>query len=241
MSIIAQGEISDQNILYYRNEKSFHIGMNSYGIDLGYQFGKRINYTERKLYNISISYIKDPKEQKERNPNTGGSYIFGKLNSVFCLRPTYGFQKEIFTKRDKGGISIKYFYSYGPSVALLKPIYYILADDEPRKFDESLIHSPELIEKKASFLKGINETKFVPGAFGKFGFNFEYSKQETVIHAIELGIAAELFIKKISVMATDVNSQQFFLILFVNYRLGKMVEPYKKTKNKVKDYLDFRQ
>lgn len=232
--LFCQGEIDEQTVLYIRDEKSVNFTLSSNGFGAGYQFGKRLNYTERKLYGIHISYLKDPKEQRIQS-SSGYKFVFGKLNTVFSIRPYYGLQKELFTKKDKGGISIKYFYNYGPSLALLKPIYYKLYssyidnEDIYQKFNED-IHLIHDIEKKASFIKGINETKIVPGIHGRFGFNFEYSNLETVIHAIEIGIGAELFIKKIPIMAHEQNSHQFFILLFVNYRLGKMTEPFRSDK-----------
>lgn len=237
--LLAQGEIDDQKVLYYRDEKSFSFSLNSNGADIGYQFGKRLNFTDKKLYGINLAFIKDPKEQKVQS--FSGKFVFGKVNSVFSIRPTMGYQREVFSKYDKGGISIKYFFSYGPSLALLKPIYYKLTDrKEPNdyeKFNEKEIHDIFEIDRQASFFKGINETKFVPGAFGKFGFNFEYSKVETVIHAVEVGIAAEAFMWKFPIMAVESNKKQFFLILFVSYRLGKLVEKG-KARNKKDGGLD---
>ena len=232
--LVAQGEIDEQRILYYRDEKSVNFTLSSNGFGLGYQFGKRINYTQRKLYDLNIAYLKDPKEQKIQS-SSGYKFVFGKLNTVISLRPSYGFQKEIFTKKDKGGISIKYFYTYGPSIAVLKPIYYkFFSDDEGiyQKFNEDVHTLINDIEKKAPFFKGIKETKLSPGIHGRFGFNFEYSNLETVIHAIEIGIGAELFLTKIPIMAFEQNKHQFFLLLFVSYRLGKMVYPYQREKNK---------
>lgn len=247
--ICAQGEIDNQDKIFYRNERSFRIGLNSNGYGIDYRYAKRINFTEKKLYEIHFDFIKHPKEQKIRNSNYYPSFVYGKLNSVASLKFGLGFQKELFQKVDKGGISIKYFYSYGPSLALKKPIYYKVYPDvedptaviqklEDEKFDSDEMHSVYDIVGRSSVFKGMNEIKVVPGGFAQFGFNFEYSKLDALIQAIEVGAGSELFLKRIDIMAEDSKRRQLFLYLFVRYRFGKIIDPYARTrKEEYKKYL----
>ena len=58
----------------------------------------------------------------------------------------------------------------------------------------------------------------------KAGFNFEYSKEDKVIHAIELGVQVNAFPKTIPIMASTDNKAIFFS-LFVSYRFGVIVDP----------------
>ena len=44
----------------------------------------------------------------------------------------------------------------------------------------------------SSFTKGLRN-KILPGLFAKGGFNFEYSKEEKVIHAVEAGFSFSAF------------------------------------------------
>jgi hypothetical protein len=166
------------------------------------------------------------------NPYTTGtgSYVFGKINSVFFLRGGIGHQHEIYKKEDLGGVAIRYFFSAGPILALAKPIYYriiyvvgndIILKDE--KFDITR-HQPDMIYSKSSFFKGIGETKAYPGVYVKGGFNFEYSKEDKVIHAIEVGAQINAFPKKIPIMESTYNKAIFFS-LFVSYRFGVIVDP----------------
>jgi len=95
------------------------------------------------------------------------------------------------------------------------------------KFSEG-IHQPSDIYGRASFFKGFDEIKFVPGAYVKLGLNFEYSKIDRVIHALEVGVTFDTFIKKIPIMASEDN-KQFFFALFVSYRFGRIVDPKRQT------------
>ncbi|MFC2137277.1 hypothetical protein ACFLTE_03780 [Bacteroidota bacterium] len=239
--IYCQGEIDNQKKIFYRNERSFRVGLNSNGYGIDYRYGKRMSYTEKKLYEVHLDIIKHPKEIKISNPY-GAKFVFGKLNSLASIKLGYGYQKELFEKVDKGGISIKYFYSYGPSIGILKAIYYLAYypdDDEYReeKFN-STTHSENTIKSQVPFYKYFWEMKIVPGIYGQAGFHFEYSKVDAVLHAIEVGSGAELFARKMALMDVEGGDQQFFLYLFVRYRFGKIIDPLaKKRKQEYKKYL----
>lgn len=236
----AQGEIDDQQRIFYRNEQSFGVSLNSTGWGLGYRYGKRINYLNKRLIEVDFNNIKHPKEYKTTNPyfpNTKG-FVFGKKNLFFNLRVGYGFQHEMFRKIDRGGISIRRFFSFGPSLGFYKPIYYERLYQvsqntfriEIEKFSEN-IHDPLDIYSRASFFKGFDEIKFLPGLYGKAGINFEYSKYDRLVHAIEFGATIDAYPKKVPIMATEDN-RQIFLALFVSYRFGKVVDPRMKDRDK---------
>jgi len=125
LSLLAQGELSDQPRIFYRNEKSIGVLLNTNGYGISGRYSKRINARKKTIYELDLIGIKHPKEVKITNYyNSNKSYVFGKLNSFFDIRAGYGRQKEMFRKADRGGISIRRFYSIGPSLGLLKPVYY---------------------------------------------------------------------------------------------------------------------
>jgi hypothetical protein len=231
--LFAQGEIDEQQTLVLRNERSFGILLNSDGIGISYREAKRKSYVNKRLLEFDAGNLKHPKEYKITNPYTTGTgtFVFGKLNSVMFIRGGIGHQHEIFKKADLGGVAIRYFFSGGPVIALYKPIYYrvlypVSIDEyiiKEEKFQVS-IHQPSDIYSKASFTKGLNEIKALPGLYVKGGFNFEYSKQDRVTHAIECGAQVNAFPKKIPIMASPDNKAIFFS-LFVSYRFGINTDP----------------
>lgn len=236
ISLHAQGDLNEQQKVFFRNERSFAILLNSDGVGLSYREAKRIDYLNKRLLEIDAGTLKHPKEFKVSNPYTTGtgSFVFGKLNSVMFIRGGIGHQHEIFKKADLGGIAIRYFYSGGPAIALYKPIFYRVLypvgpigsnDYEIReeKFTAS-IALPQDIYGKASFTKGFDELKALPGLYAKGGFNFEYSKEDKVIHAVEIGCQINAFPKKIPIMESNDNKAIFFS-LFVSYRFGVIVDP----------------
>lgn len=238
-SVYAQGELDEQQKVFFRNERSFGISLNTDGIGFGYRGAKRIDFRNKRLIEIEGGTLKHPKEYKISNPyTTGGNFVFGKLNSTFYLRGGLGHQHELYKKADLGGIAIRYFYSAGPVLSIYKPIYYrvlypvsvneyIIREE---KFSSS-IALPQDIYGRASFTKGLNETKVMPGLYAKGGFNFEYSKQDKVIHAIEVGLQVNAFPKAIPIMATNTN-KMVFLSFFVSYRFGMIIDPLDPESNK---------
>ena len=239
-ALFAQGEIDEQQRIFFRNERSFAVLLNSDGVGLNYREAKRIDYRNKRFWEVEAGTIKHPREYRLSNPyfQTTGTFVFGKLNSVFYLRGSFGHQKELFRKADLGGVAIRYFYSGGPVLAVYKPIYYQvlypissnLFELREEKFDVQ-IHHPYDIYSKASFFKGFNEIKALPGLYVKGGLNFEYSKEDKLIHAIEVGAQVSAFIKEVPIMATDDNRIVFFS-LFASYRFGVVIDPLNPESNK---------
>lgn len=239
----AQGDLNKQQKVFFRNEKSLGLLLNSDGLGISYREGKRINFLNKSILEFDLGTLKHPKEYKMYNPYTTGtgSYVYGKLNSVFFLRGGIGHQHEIFKKEDLGGVAIRYFFSAGPVVALAKPIYYriiypvennLILKEE--KFD--IKDLPTDIYSRASFTKGLSEIKAYPGLYAKGGFNFEYSKEDKVIHAVELGAQINAFPKKIPIMYGSENKAIYFS-LFVSYRFGVIVDPLHPEDTKLANLL----
>ncbi|MDR1668077.1 MAG: hypothetical protein LBS03_10390 [Bacteroidales bacterium] len=256
-AVYAQGEIDLQQKVFYRNEWSIALTLNSNGFGGNYRYGKHVNARTKNLFEVDLAYMKSSKDYKTYSPTTSGAkFVYGKKNLAFDWRVSLGRQYEMFRKQDVGSVAIRYFYNYGPAVVMLKPVYYNIGDgyydpslqltyiierEQPERFDPDWVNQNISILSRASFFKGFDRLSFVPGLFGKFGLNVEYSKQDRVVHALECGIIAEGFIKKIEIMdfsqppasqAKTAKNQQFFLTLFVSYRFGRIVDPYEVKKER---------
>jgi hypothetical protein len=239
---VGQGDIDNQEKLIFQNERSVSLSLNSNGFGAGYRFGKRKTYLTKKLYDIEIAYIKHPKEAKVAPDVIGYStsrrYVPGKLNLFVNIRPSMGFQREIFSKEDRGSIAIKYYYGAGPSLGITKPIYltYIIGDVTSYYTIEQK-YTPNQqqqygygIAGRASFWKGLDELAFYPGVHANLGFSFEYSPLNRLLNAIDVSATFDAFYKKIPIMASKYNSQ-FFFTLSVAYRFGWVVDAkYKPAK-----------
>ena len=254
-AVYAQGEIDHQQRVFFRNEWSVGLMINSNGFGGNYRYGQRINAADKRLYEIDFAYLRDPKEFRsyvvERNSNA--RYVEGKTNFAVNFRIGYGKQHERFRKHDRGGIAIRRFHNFGPSIAVLKPIYYNVGTstmgrlpldplpDNPHRYSPMWNSSNIWVINRASFFKGFSEIGIVPGAFGKFGYNFEFGSHDRIIHALEAGLIAEGFLQRLQIMDfgnPDINhsriaqNQQFFLTVFLSYRFGRIVDPYEVRKKR---------
>ena len=232
----SQGEIDKQEKVFYRNEKSWSGGLNSNGWGLNYRYNKRINAFSSLIFDGDFASIRHPKEIKSQSPYKGGwgrSYVFGKTNEAFSIRIGTGYQKELFSKFDQGGISVRSFVGGGVSFALLKPVYYQKVTGfnqstmeltwEKSLFDPDYMQSVYDIYDRESFFTGMNELGIVPGFYTRLGLSFEYSSEDRLVHALEGGIQIEGFLKKLPILATEDNRQLFFT-LFASYRFGKVID-----------------
>lgn len=229
--VFSQGEIDEQEKLFYRNEKTYAIGLNSNGMSFNYRYAVRINAFRHRVYELDFANIKHTKELKIVNPSpyyyTTDRFVFGKINVLMVARLNYGYQKEIYQKRDVGGLSIRRNYSLGASLGLLKPIYYEIVNPfsmviEDKKFDPD-VHTSVDILGTSSFFKGFGEIKPDPGVHFKYSYSFEYSKKDDVLRMLEVGFISEMFLYPPKIMAITTNSP-FFMTLFVQYRFGKVVD-----------------
>jgi hypothetical protein len=239
--IQAQGDLDNQDKIFYRNEKSLAFMLNSNGWGLNGRYAKRKDAANKIFYDIDFATIKHPKEVRRVSSisPSSQSYILGKQYVVFDFRFGYGKQKEIYRKFDVGGVSVRRFHSIGPSVSILKPIYYqVYYNQNQIEIERFNVDRSDNIIGKASFLQGINELLVVPGGFVKLGVSFEYSRIDQVIHSIDVGVIGEAFIQKLPIMATKANSW-FFLTLYASYRIGKVVDPNaRKLKHQKEDFLN---
>lgn len=244
----AQGEIDKQGKIFYRNEKSAAILINSNGFGLNGRYAKRVDAARKILYDLDIVYYRHPKEVRVNNPlfsssnniNTNYSnFVLGKQYLPIILKFGFGKQQEIFRKFDVGGISVRKFYTLGPAIAVLKPIYYNIYNDYDTivKVERFNRGSPVIyIAGRASILKGIDELKIIPGAFLKGGFCFEYSKKDQVLNALEIGGVLEGYVQELPIMGTKEN-YQILISLFISYRFGVIFDPNApKSKRQKQDY-----
>jgi len=230
-SLLAQGEIDEQKRVMFRNESSYGIFLNSNGFGLNYRYGFWRNAKNQFILDGDLSYVKHSKEVKTAvavNYSTR-RYVYGKQNLFWELKGMAGWQKELYRKYDKKGISVRLFYGGGLSIGFLKPIYYEVytfstigeaLHSDYRKFDAS-IHQTQ-IGGRGPFFMGFNELKVVPGLTGKTGLSFEFSERDAIIHALEAGVSLTVYPKDIPIMATEQNNF-LFVNLIVGYRFGNIV------------------
>ncbi len=231
-SLLAQGELDEQRRVMLRDERTFAGYLNSNGWGANYRYGYWRNAKNQFIIDADFAYVKHPKEVKSTISYNYNSYryVYGKENLFWELKAAAGWQKELYRKIDRNGISIRLFYSGGLSLGFAKPIYYKVFTtssigeviyEENLKFDPS-IHQGS-IGGRGPFYMGFNELMLIPGVYGKTGLSFEYSKKDAVVHALEAGFSITAYPKEIPIMATEQNNWIFFT-LNVGYRFGRIID-----------------
>lgn len=237
---MAQGEIDDQLRVMLRDESTIGVFLNSNGFGANYRYGFWRNAWNQFIIDGDFSYVKHPKEVKTTVAYDYSThrYVYGKQNLFWELKGAAGWQKELYRKHDKTGISVRLFYSGGLSIGFIKPIYYEVysispigevIDKEYMKFETGshLIN----IGGRGPFFMGFDELKVLPGIYGKTGFSFEYSQKDAIVHALEAGISLTVYPKDIPIMATEKNSFLFFNLI-VGYRFGRIIDISEASRSK---------
>ena len=105
-----------------------------------------------------------------------------------------------------------------------------IQDDKTHHLKEN--HTETLPENKSiekelaadfGFGKGVNEMEFIPGIYGKFGLNFEYSPYDEKLKSMEVGVAFDLFYKEVPLMY-DTYNNQYWITFYLMLEIGKKIE-----------------
>lgn len=215
----AQGEIDEEKKVLFRDEFTVFIGVNTNGLASGARYGVHKDRLHKSFYEVQFFTLHHPKEIKLASPT--GRMVYGKMNDAFSLVLTMGNQKELYSKLDKGSVAISRLFDYGFALSFEKPVYYyIVYPDVVERFNTSN-HAKY---GKAPFSRGLDETKLIPGVFAKTCLQFEYSKEDKEIRALEIGLNVHAYMRKIQIMFSDDNSW-FYPSIYINYRFGGLLKP----------------
>jgi hypothetical protein len=231
LPVLGQGEIDDQVHVLFRDESTFGVFLNSDGFGLNYRYGFYRNVRNQLLLDIDLSYVKHPKEVKTQVAYDYSTrrYVYGKENLFWELKGVVGWQKELYRKYDRNGISVRWFYGGGISLGFIKPIYYEVFDWpvegeeitwEYKKFDTHFDQAQ--IGGRGPFFMGFDELSLAVGLTGRSGLSFEYSRKDVMLHALEAGVGLTAYPKEIPIMGTDVENNFLFFNLSVGYRFGRI-------------------
>jgi hypothetical protein len=229
--------ISSQDIQLYNKQRTIGATLNTHGYGMGCYLSRFRGAYKLQQLTIDFNYVKHEKETKTwyplQDPNAR-PYFYGKLNSFFILRTGVGSKNILTEKLRKSGVQVSWQWSAGPVLGILKPVYLEIIYEsaslsqgylQVERFNPD-VHYIDNIYGRASSLKGLNQLSVSPGGFAKLSFSFEYSNEKERLKGIEVGACADIFGKKIPIMAIPENennnpeNHQLFLSLFVNFFMG---------------------
>lgn len=215
-SIIRQEE---EGIIAYKKHLAFGVKLTSDGYGLFVEKAKAQSISKALLFQVDFSERKHPKEYKQQNDNffnVSSPLIYGKINYFYPLK--LGVQQQFLfgNKGNKNGVSITGNVGGGLIVGLLRPYMVEVVKNGQRTFvsydspDSSLFLDYNVILGGPNLGTGWGNMKVTPGAYVKPSVRFDYGKYNEMLSAIEVGVTAEFYSKKIPQMVLYKQDQFFF-------------------------------
>ncbi len=204
----------------YDKEYLFGVNKNTNGGLIGgfiFKAGTRIDDTQFSFWAVELSNVKSPKEIRVTN-NLGNSYIFGKSNYLYSIRPQYGREIILFKKAPNQGVQVSALAAVGPTFGLIAPYYIEYAvnriETVREQYDPEIHQSQFNILGTGRLLEGLGKSEFAFGANLKAAVSFEFGVFRSNVTGLELGYMLEGFTKEIPLIPTAENRQLFQSVYF---------------------------
>lgn len=228
--------VEDNPNMIYKNEWSVGARLHTNGLSMFYERVWIKDIYKKNILQTNFFYHFDVRQQRQKSnffiDGTQKRFVYAKENTFFSLNVLFGQRKMLAGKAEKSGVSVSMVYMGGISLGILKPYYLEFLQPTGDGFDTFV--EPYTGENDSIFLDnsntstiigragpryGFNELVFLPGAHGKFGFNFDFGKNETLITALEAGVQLDIFYRNLNILITD-RSRPFLLNFYVSFQMG---------------------
>ena len=185
------------------------------------KYMSKVNKQWMRGYAFEVANIRNPKEIRIPTPSSG-TFILGKSNSLFSLRPQFLMERIVFAKHPDQGVKVSLLSGVGPSLGIVKPYFveYINANDNIVKGQYTEDVDLNSIIGNAGWFRGFGSARFVPGGNLKLSLVFDYSTLKNVISSIETGLMYEQFSSKIQ-QNPFIEGESTFIMAFVSLNFGK--------------------
>jgi hypothetical protein len=168
---------------------------------------------------LSMSSYKNLRELKIRSAYAdegGKEYIYDKLNYCYVLAPTLGLSRSLVSRNIFNRVGLRGGISAGPLLAFLKPYFVNVATPingnqalvEPKRYDPTKYNYSNIYGVGDYFL-GMDEISLVPGARIKATATVDLSSGTAYIRAVELGLFADVFAKRLPMFGLTANQQTY--------------------------------
>lgn len=183
----------------YISEFIYGINLNTNGGLIGGFFIKSTKIIKPKVYRsigLEIVGVKNTKEIRTQSIQTGNTFIPGKRNYLYSIRPLYGRDFILFRKAPEEGVHVTASFAIGPSIGLLVP-YHILynfgTEIRSEQYDPQIHDNFNNILGTGGFLEGIGDSEFLWGGYLKGGISLDFGAFRNSITGIEAGFYLEVF------------------------------------------------
>ncbi len=220
----AQKRQSDQE---YKRKVCIGLNFNTIGGILGggfFRISRAISPRMYHTFGLDVLSIRHQKEQVATNFD-GETFVPGKSNSVFFIRPQYGREIILFKRAADQGVQVNLLVNASPTIGVLIPymIQYRYPTGQPKieQYSPEKHPSFDAIQRKASQVEFLGNSQFVFGASGKVSLAFEFGNFRNNALGFEVGMAVDAMSQKIIMMPLTTNDQVFvsgFINLFYSIR-----------------------
>lgn len=216
----------EEGVITYRKSFLFGAKLTTDGYGIFFELGRASSVKKAMLYQLEISERKHTKEEKINSYYSNSApYIYGKENFFYPVKLGVQQQRLLGNKSNKNGVAITANYGGGVAVALLRPYYVQISDGNSVNYvkynspDSSMFLGSHILGGP-DFGKGWNEMTVTPGLYAKAAVRFDYGAYNEVISAIEVGLTADYYSKKIPQIVYN-KEKQFFFGGYVAILFGK--------------------
>jgi hypothetical protein len=216
----------EEGVIAFRKSSAYAIKANTDGYGFSYEIGRAQSIRWMLLFQLELSERKHPKEVKQSNPSAPTApIIYGKLNFFYPVKLGVQEQYLLGNKSNKNGVSVSANVGGGLTLGLLRP-YEVEVDKLGVKTyvrynsPDSLLFVNGPYYGGPGLSRGWKGMKVIPGLYVKTALRFDYGRFNEIISALEVGLQAEAYTKKIAQMLSNKQKQTFFSA-YVTLLFGK--------------------
>lgn len=220
----------------YESSWSGNFKLRTDGWQFGGEYSKYKTYAKTTIYQVEFGLLKHAKQVRQnKDPNAGWfnsngikPFVYGKRYNLFSLQAAVGQKFLLAEKSKRNGVMIHYYYAGGMTLGILKPYYLRVCGDDLCNTSEEVTYEEGIDNKFSSYEYIIGaagfgvgwKLKFRPGLHLKTGLQFDWSSQDNMIKAIDVGVSVNSYLSKVPIMISEEN-KFMFINAYVGFTLGK--------------------
>lgn len=225
--INAMSKMEEEGVITYSKHTVFGGKLTSDGYGAFIEIGRARSVNKSLLFQFEITERKHVKEEKQQFTFSSTTpIIFGKINYFYPVKLGVQMQSLLGNKGNKNGVSVTGNLGGGISLGLLRP-YLIEVDKTGERVkvgyessDSSLFLDQTRYISGPGLGTGWSNLKVTPGLYVKPAIRFDYGKYNEMVSALEIGVTAEFYSKKIPQMVYN-DPKQFFFSAYMAIVFGR--------------------
>ena len=187
--------------------------------------GGQLNYLwgrgrRQLMVSLDAYLLEDDRETKIESAfgDQGGKYTFGKINHVFLITPSIGFQQNLFPANDNNLINFRVGAQIGPTIAMSTPYFIEVFTPAPGRpsygFGTVVPYDPEahryedIIRRVKLFNSDFDFTTNI-GLSIRTHLLIDFTKGKNYVGALQLGVNVDTFAESLPIMAFVDNNKTF--------------------------------